>query len=72
MKHSFYQFVLSFRGANNSFGFFAEAMFYDQAFPKFETRFEPLSKYMEELAHSELSASIFDELWKQYLEKYSD
>ncbi|MDX1807354.1 MAG: YozE family protein [Paenisporosarcina sp.] len=65
MNHSFYTYALTFRGGpvSDKLAMFAEAMFYDLSFPKQSNDFEDISRYIEELAHSDMSASIFDELW---------
>lgn len=65
MEQSFYKYVLTFRGGPRSDvkANFAEAMFYDLNFPKHTTDFEEISRYIEELAHPDMSATVFDELW---------
>jgi uncharacterized protein YozE (UPF0346 family) len=65
MNHSFYTYALTFRGGpvSDKLAMFAEAMFYDLSFPKQSNDFEEISRYIEELAHSDMSASTFDELW---------
>ena len=52
MNRSFYQFHLSFRGGGkeDEKAVFAENMFKDLSFPKDETDFDPLSRYVEEKA----------------------
>lgn len=72
MKPSFYHFVLSFRGAKDAKGDFAEAAFHDHSFPKQEEDFQNISRYIEEKADYALSAVVFDELWQQYDEKYEE
>ncbi|AYC29450.1 YozE family protein [Paenisporosarcina cavernae] len=69
MNKSFYQFVLTFRGAKTSEGVFAEAMFEDLSFPKQSRSFSEVSRYIEELADERLSASQFDALWSKYQER---
>lgn len=68
MNQTFYQYVLTFRGGPKTDlkAMFAEAMFHDLAFPKHTTDFEKISRYIEELAHQDMSAIIFDELWSLY------
>lgn len=70
MRHTFYQFALNYRGGakSDSFSTFAEAMFLDHTFPKFSEDFDELSRYIEEAAHSEMTAVIFDEFWVLYAE----
>lgn len=70
MNQSFYHFTLKFRGGpkGDSKSVFAEAMFKDHGFPKYEETFEPLSRYIEEKSDVELSAAVFDELWTEYEE----
>ena len=64
MNHSFYKYALTFRGGpvSDKMAMFAEAMFYDLSFPKQSNDFEEISSYIEELAHSDMSATIFDEM----------
>lgn len=68
MNHTFYKYTLTFRGGPKSDlkAMFAEAMFQDLPFPKQSSDFEEISRYIEELAHSDMSASIFDEIWSLY------
>ncbi|MCT6925927.1 YozE family protein [Metasolibacillus sp.] len=74
MKKSFYSYILTYRGgaANDAKAQFAEASFHDSSFPKMSTSFEELSQYIEMQGDDLLSASIFDELWSLYEEKYSE
>lgn len=67
---SFYHFVLTYRGAADDKGHFAEAMFNDSMFPKTATDFNELSAYIEMQADPYLSTYIFDELWEIYATKY--
>ena len=71
MNRSFYQFTLSFRaGAKDDLkAQFAESMFDDLSFPKDETEFDPLSRYVEEKADAEMRSIVFDELYKLYEER---
>ena len=68
MERSFYQFALTYRGKiqEDDFSRFADAVFLDHSFPKSETDFEKLSKYIEEKAHPVMKASTFDEMWEEY------
>ncbi|KQL35826.1 YozE family protein [Psychrobacillus sp. FJAT-21963] len=70
MKQSFYLYVLKYRGGGkkDKKSWFAETMFNQHDFPKAETSFDALSKYIEELAHPDMSATVFDELWESYYE----
>ncbi|WJY28237.1 MULTISPECIES: YozE family protein [Sporosarcina] len=72
MDRSFYQFVLSFRGGGKDDlnAVFAERMFNDHSFPKSERSFDALSRYIEEKADSEMPSVIFDDLYRQYEERY--
>ncbi len=65
MNHSFYKYALTFRWGSHTDkkAMFAEAMFYDLSFPKHSNDFEEISRYIEELAHKDMSATIFDEMW---------
>ena len=71
MNRSFYQFALSFRGGakEDEKAVFAEGMFKDLSFPKDETEYDPISRYVEEKADTELRSIIFDELYKIYEER---
>lgn len=73
MRRSFYQFVLSFRGGarEDSSTVFAEYMFEDLSFPKDETDFDALSRYIEDKADSNMQSVVFDELYKLYEERFS-
>ena len=68
MNHTFYNYVLTFRGGPKSDmkSQFAEAMFLDLTFPKQSYDFHELSSYIEELAHRDMSATIFDDLWSLF------
>jgi len=68
---SFYHFALTYRGAQDDKGHFAEAMFNDLLFPKTATDFDELSAYIEMQANADLSTYVFDELWEIYASKYS-
>lgn len=73
VKPSFYQYVLTFRGEKNDpKADFAEAAFDDHSFPKAEEDFSALSKYIEENDNDQLKATVFDELWQLYEEKFSE
>lgn len=66
----FYHFVLTYRGASDEKGAFAEAVFEDMAFPKTSISFDELSAYVEMQADDGMSTSVFDELWEAYRVKY--
>ena len=70
MVQSFYLFTLKFRGGQkeDSKSIFAETMFMLHDFPKTETSFTELSNYIEELAHPDMPASVFDDIWRLYEE----
>lgn len=70
MNQSFYLFALKYRGGQkkDKKAVFAEVMFNQHDFPKAETHFDSLSKYVEELANPDMSAAVFDELWELYIE----
>ena len=72
MDRSFYHFVLSFRGGGKGDlnSMFAESMFNDLSFPKEEKAFDPLSRYIEEKADSQMTSVIFDELYRLYEERF--
>ncbi|GAX00137.1 YozE family protein [Secundilactobacillus mixtipabuli] len=71
MRQSFYQFLMTQRNPEDyePVAEFANNAFYDQAFPKQETRFDTLSKYLEENASYLPSMTVFDEAWQMYLEQ---
>lgn len=68
MNQSFYLFALKFRGGQKTDEKvrFAEHMFLQHDFPKAETSFGQLSEYIEELAHPDMPATVFDEIWGLY------
>ncbi|MER2262705.1 MAG: YozE family protein [Psychrobacillus sp.] len=68
MNQSFYLFALKFRGGQKTDAkvLFAENMFLLHDFPKSETSFQVLSEYIEELAHPDMPAVVFDEIWELY------
>jgi len=68
---TFYEFVLTYRGAANEKGDFAEAVFEDSLFPRRTLDFNELSQYVEMQADAYMKTSIFDELWDEYSSKYS-
>jgi uncharacterized protein YozE (UPF0346 family) len=65
MNHTFYMYTLTFRGGpmTDKKSRFAEAMFYDLTFPKHSSNFHEISRYIEELSHQDMSATVFDEIW---------
>ncbi|HLR11105.1 MAG TPA: YozE family protein [Sporosarcina sp.] len=70
MRKSFYQYVLSFRGGSkeDEKSVFAEEMFRDLSFPKQETAYDTLSRYVEELGNDDMKSIVFDELYALYEE----
>ncbi|GAK47403.1 hypothetical protein LOSG293_060070 [Secundilactobacillus oryzae JCM 18671] len=73
MYKSFYEYLMTQRNPNSyeSVAEFANNAFYDQSFPKQETSFDRLSKYLEENASYLPSMTIFDEAWSMYLASMS-
>lgn len=71
MRQSFYQFLMTQRNPEDyePVAEFANNAFYDQAFPKQETNFDALSKYLEENASYLPSMTVFDQAWQMYLEQ---
>lgn len=71
MNRTFYQFTLSYRGGGkyDDKAVFAEGMFKDLSFPKEETRYDPLSRYIEEKADEEMRPIVFDELYDIYIDR---
>jgi len=67
---SFYHFVLTYRGARDEKGAFAEAVFNDLSFPKTSTDFHELSAYIEMQADSTMATHVFDEIWEEYKVKF--
>lgn len=72
MDRSFYQFVLSYRGGekNDPHAIFAESMFKDQSFPKYERSFDTLSRYIEEKADPQMPSVLFDELYRHFEDRF--
>ena len=68
---TFYEFVLTYRGAANEKGDFAEAVFGDSLFPRSAKNFHELSQYVEMQVDPNMKTSIFDEIWEEYSSKYS-
>ncbi|SIT80614.1 YozE family protein [Edaphobacillus lindanitolerans] len=70
MRRSFYQYLMSHRGGpkDDPRSAFAETAFLDHEFPKNETAFDALSRYIEERADPEMPSSVFDSLWDDYTE----
>ncbi|MCW1929154.1 YozE family protein [Bhargavaea beijingensis] len=70
MRRTFYQFLLTHRGGpkEDPRAVFAEAAFLDHEFPKTETGFDVLSRYLEERADPDMLSRVFDELWEEYRE----
>ena len=68
---TFYEFVITYRGAANEKGFFAEAVFNDSMFPKSSKSFDELSQYVEMQGAIDMKTSIFDDIWQEYEAKYS-
>lgn len=68
---TFYHYVLTYRGASDEKGAFAEAVFEDVAFPKASTSFDELSAYVEMQADPAMQASVFDTIWSAYCLKYN-
>ena len=67
---TFYHYVLTYRGASDEKGAFAEAVFEDVAFPKASESFEELSAYVEMQADEAMSTRVFDDIWEAYREKF--
>lgn len=70
MRQSFYLFALKFRGGQkeDKKAKFANKMFTHHDFPKAETSFDKISLYIEELADPDMPATVFDEIWEDYIE----
>ena len=67
---TFYEFVLTYRGAANEKGDFAEAVFEDSLFPRSSKDFNELSQYVEMQVDVHMKTSIFDDIWDEYYSKY--
>ena len=65
---SFYQFALTVRGRRDDKGAFAEMIFQDLDFPKYESNFDQLSDYIETEGNYTLPLSVFDALFEEYQE----
>ena len=68
---TFYEFVLTYRGAANEKGDFAEAVFEDSLFPRSSKDFHELSKYIEMQVDVHMKTSVFDDIWDECSSKYS-
>ncbi|HJE44954.1 YozE family protein [Levilactobacillus namurensis] len=68
MIKTFYTFLMTQRNPESydPVAEFANNAFYDSSFPKQETDFERLSKYLEENASYLPSMTIFDDAWQLY------
>ncbi|QEA32346.1 YozE family protein [Secundilactobacillus malefermentans] len=73
MIKTFYEYLMTQRNPNSyePVAEFANNAFYDQAFPKQETSFDILSKYLEENASYLPTMTVFDEAWSMYLASIS-
>ncbi|MCH4168417.1 MAG: YozE family protein [Streptococcaceae bacterium] len=69
MRRSFYHYMMTRRVAKiqSSIDELADAMFYDDAFPKQSTDFNQVSRYFEDHVDYLKSLSIFDQAWEEYL-----
>lgn len=68
---SFYEYVITYRGAENEKGIFAEAVFNDSLFPRSSESFHDISQYVEMQTDPDMKTSIFDEIWQEYETKYN-
>ena len=68
---TFYEFVLTYRGADNEKGIFAEVVFEDSTFPRATSEFDDVSNYVEMQGNTYMSTKVFDALWSEYASKYS-
>ena len=68
---TFYEFVITYRGAANEKGDFAEAVFEDLLFPRGTKSFHELSQYVEMQVDPQMKTSVFDEIWDEYSTKYN-
>ena len=68
---TFYEFVLTYRGASGAKGRFAEAVFNDSMFPRTSSNFHEISEYVEIQGEIDMNTTIFDEIWTDYASKYS-
>ncbi len=68
LEQTFYQFIRKYTDfdAKDPMSRLANAIHQDISFPKHETDFEVISKYMEENSHYSKLLSIFDDAWNQY------
>ncbi|WP_432355702.1 YozE family protein [Sporosarcina sp. A2] len=72
MDRSFYQFVCSYRGGekHDPYSLFADSMFNDLSFPKYERSFDTLSRYIEEKADPSMPSVLFDELYRHFEDRF--
>ena len=68
---SFYQFLMTKRNPNShdSIAEFANNAFLDVSFPKETLTYDEMSKYLELNAGYLPNMDIFDEVWREYLER---
>ncbi|EHN59512.1 YozE family protein [Oenococcus kitaharae] len=68
-SRSFYQWLMTQRKPEDADEVqeFANAAFYDTAFPKQSQDFDEVSKYLEENGSYLMSMQIFDEAWRRFL-----
>lgn len=71
--HTFYQFMMSYRGKKqpDDESRLADWMFYDSDFPKHSRSYDEISSYLESFSPFTNALNIFDELWRIYLDKES-
>ena len=65
---TFYQFLLTHRGevTPTEKGRLAEWAFHDFGFPKYSTRYDEISEYLELNSPFPEALQVFDELWELY------
>ena len=71
MRESFYRYLMTKRDPNgvDEISHFANAAFFDQAFPKHSDDYHEISHYLELNATYLPSMSVFDEAWQGCLEE---
>ncbi|WP_261807476.1 YozE family protein [Lapidilactobacillus luobeiensis] len=70
LRRSFYQYLMTQRDPNShdEIAQFANNAFYDHSFPKQETDYDTLSRYLELNGNYLPGMTIFDQAYQRYLE----
>ncbi|WP_343070870.1 YozE family protein [Bacillus sp. REN10] len=71
MRRSFFHYLMKYReeSPRDEIAEFANEAFRDHSFPKNETSYDELSRYLELNGLYLPSMSVFDEAWERYIEE---